>query len=57
MLTTNQIVRFNVVVQFRIHIAIKYTRLSERQATTIFEGFINSLVEKIGVRDIDEFRT
>ena len=57
MLTTNQIAHFDVAVQSRIHIAIKYTKLSEKQTMAIFQGFLNPLVQKGCVRDIDEICT
>ena len=45
-LTTNQIAQFDVAVQSRIHIAIKYTKLSPSQTFAIFEGFLRPLEEK-----------
>lgn len=57
MLTTNQIAQFDVAVQSRIHIAIKYTKLSEMQTKAIFEGFLTPLFKKGCVKDIDGIRT
>ena len=56
-LTTNQIAHFDVAVQSRIHIAIKYTKLSENQTKAIFEGFLDPLVRKGCVKDFDDIRT
>lgn len=56
MLTTNQIAHFDVAVQSRIHVAIKYTQLSEAQTTGIFEGFLKPLDDKGLVRSMDEIR-
>ncbi|KAL9625328.1 MAG: hypothetical protein Q9160_000391 [Pyrenula sp. 1 TL-2023] len=39
-LTTNQIAQFDVAVQSRIHIALKYEELSKEQAKAIFLGFV-----------------
>lgn len=54
MLTTNQIAHFDVAVQSRIHIAIKYGKLSKEQTMAIFEGFLKPLVEKGRVKDFDD---
>ena len=56
MLTTNQIAHFDVAVQSRIHIAIKYGKLSQKQTMDIFEGFLKPLVERNRVKDIDSIR-
>ena len=53
-LTTNQIAHFDVAVQSRIHIAIKYTKLSENQTKAIFEGFLEPLRRKGRVQNYDE---
>lgn len=53
MLTTNQIAQFDIAVQSRIHIAIKYSSLSKDQTIAIFEGFLNPLNGKGLVKDID----
>ena len=53
MLTTNQIAQFDVAVQSRIHIAIKYSSLNKEQAPAIFEGFLEPLNKRGVVRDID----
>ncbi|TGO21649.1 hypothetical protein BPAE_0207g00030 [Botrytis paeoniae] len=42
-LTTNQIAQFDVAVQSRVHIALKYDKLDEEQTYKIFMGFINQL--------------
>lgn len=51
MLTTNQISQFDVVVQSRIHIVIKFDHLNKDQIMTIFRGFLepmakNRLIDK-----------
>ena len=56
MLTTNQIAHFDVAVQSRIHIAIKYGKLSKKQTMAIFEGFLNPLVETGRVKDFDDIK-
>ena len=56
MLTTNQIAHFDVAVQSRIHIAIKYGKLTPAQTIGIFNGFLNPLVEKRRVKGIDHIR-
>ena len=56
MLTTNQIAHFDVAVQSRIHIAIKYSKLSQAQTMAIFEGFLKPLAEKQRVKDMDDIR-
>ena len=40
-LTTNQIAQFDVAVQSRIHIAIRYDGLSKEQTIEIFKGFLD----------------
>ncbi|KAJ3835210.1 AAA family ATPase [Lentinula raphanica] len=39
-LTTNQIAQFDVAVQSRIHIAIRYEGLDKKQTVSIFRGFL-----------------
>ncbi|KAJ4491004.1 P-loop containing nucleoside triphosphate hydrolase protein [Lentinula aciculospora] len=39
-LTTNQISQFDVAVQSRFHIAIRYEGLDKKQTVTIFRGFL-----------------
>ena len=56
MLTTNQIAHFDVAVQSRIHIAIKYGKLSQTQTMAIFEGFLQPLAEKGRVKDMEDIR-
>lgn len=52
-LTTNQIAQFDVAVQSRIHIAIRYTKLSIQQTLGIFLGFLGPLNEKGLVEDLE----
>ena len=54
MLTTNQIAHFDVAVQSRIHVAIKYGKLSEAQTIAIFEGFLEPLKRKNLIHKIDD---
>lgn len=56
MLTTNQIAHFDVAVQSRIHVAIKYSKLSPQQTMDIFMGFLNPLIKRDRVHDIDEIK-
>ena len=56
MLTTNQIAYFDVAVQSRIHIAIKYGQLTRQQTKDIFEGFLEPLIAKDRVKDIEDIR-
>ncbi|KAF4624368.1 hypothetical protein G7Y89_g13805 [Cudoniella acicularis] len=51
-LTTNQIAQFDVAVQSRIHIALKYEPLSEIQTSEIFMQFLNQLNEKKQVKNL-----
>jgi len=44
-LTTNQIAQFDVAIPSRIHIAIQYQSLNEKQMQEIFKGFIDPLNE------------
>ncbi|KAK2058630.1 P-loop containing nucleoside triphosphate hydrolase protein [Colletotrichum caudatum] len=45
-LTTNQIAEFDVAIPSRIHIAIRYETLKEKQMEAIFTGFLDELDEK-----------
>ena len=56
MLTTNQIAHFDVAVQSRIHVAIKYSKLSQQQTMAIFEGFLKPLVKKNRVKNFDDIK-
>ena len=56
MLTTNQIAQFDVAVQSRIHVAIKYVNLNEKQTMAIFNGFLEPLAERGLVKDMDGIR-
>lgn len=46
MLTTNQIAKFDVAVQSRIHVAIKYVNPNSDQTLAIFKGFLDPLAKK-----------
>lgn len=56
MLTTNQIAHFDVAVQSRIHVAIKYGKLSETQTIAIFERYLNPLFENERVKDMEHIK-
>ena len=56
MLTTNQIANFDIAVHSRIHIAIKYSKLSRDQTEAIFDGFLEPLARKGCVQNLDEIR-
>ena len=56
MLTTNQIAQFDVAVQSRIHIAIKYSKLTSMQTMAIFDGFLKPLDEKGRVENMYDIR-
>ena len=56
MLTTNQIAQFDVAVQSRIHVAIKYVNLNEKQTMAIFEGFLEPLAERGLVKGMEDIR-
>ncbi|KAF2873443.1 hypothetical protein BDV95DRAFT_604950 [Massariosphaeria phaeospora] len=45
-LTTNRMRSFDIAVQSRIHIAVKYEELSQEQQESIFRAFIDQLKEK-----------
>lgn len=53
-LTTNQIAQFDVAVQSRIHVAIKYSHLNPEQTMAIFEGFLKPLDKRGRVQDMME---
>ncbi|KAF1816127.1 P-loop containing nucleoside triphosphate hydrolase protein [Eremomyces bilateralis CBS 781.70] len=55
-LTTNQIALFDVAVQSRIHIAIKYTDLEKEQAIQIFESFLDQYKIKGAVEDYERIK-
>lgn len=52
-LTTNQIAQFDVAVQSRVHIALKYERLDESQTYKIFMGFVDQYNEDRAVDRAD----
>lgn len=52
MLTTNQIAKFDIAVQSRIHIAIKYSNLNPKQTMAIFKGFLDPLNNKNLIHDM-----
>ncbi|KAF5869994.1 putative p-loop containing nucleoside triphosphate hydrolase protein [Botrytis fragariae] len=52
-LTTNQIAQFDVAVQSRVHIALKYDKLNEEQTYKIFMGFINQLNDYDAIESAD----
>lgn len=54
MLTTNQIARFDIAVQSRIHIAIKYNKLNPKQTMAIFKGFLDPLNDKGLIKNTEE---
>lgn len=56
MLTTNQIAQFDVAVQSRIHVAIKYVKLDATQTMAIFKGFLEPLAKRGLVKDMEEIR-
>ncbi|MCJ1244749.1 hypothetical protein MMC30_001949 [Trapelia coarctata] len=56
MLTTNQIAQFDVAVQSRIHIAIKYGKLKPDQTLAIFEGFLKPLDDRNLIEGMEELR-
>ncbi|KAF2645288.1 P-loop containing nucleoside triphosphate hydrolase protein [Massarina eburnea CBS 473.64] len=53
-LTTNRMKSFDVAVQSRIHIAIKYEDLSPEQQIAIFRSFLQQLQEKKLVHDYND---
>ena len=53
MLTTNQIAQFDVAVQSRIHIAIRYNNLNEDQTRDIFLGFLKPLEKRGLIKDME----
>ena len=50
-LTTNQIAQFDVAVQSRVHIAIKYQDLNDTQTCTIFDKFLRQYENQDAVDD------
>jgi AAA+ superfamily predicted ATPase len=52
-LTTNQIAQFDVAVQSRIHIAIKYEKLDKVQTLAIFRQFLEQLKGQGLVKNMD----
>ncbi|KAF2227368.1 hypothetical protein BDZ85DRAFT_2477 [Elsinoe ampelina] len=48
-LTTNQIAQFDVAVQSRVHIALKYDKLDEDQTEKIFKSFVDKYKEQGGI--------
>jgi len=52
-LTTNQIAQFDVAVQSRVHIALKYDKLNEDQTYQIFKNFINQYYEQHSIEKND----
>lgn len=56
MLTTNQVAQFDVAVQSRIHIAIKYNNLNKDQTIAIFQGFLDPLDRRGLVKDMEDIR-
>lgn len=57
MLTTNQIAQFDVAVQSRIQVAIKYVNLNKEQTMAIFEGFLEPLAKRGLVKDMEDIRS
>ena len=53
MLTTNQIAKFDVAVQSRIHVAIKYVNLNSEQTLAIFKGFLDPLAKRGRVKNME----
>jgi|SRR5690242_3118581 len=53
-LTTNQIAQFDVAVQSRIHMAIKYEDLSQTQTVAIFQEFLSQYNEKRMVENMQD---
>ena len=53
-LTTNQIAQFDVAVQSRVHIAIKYEALDKQQTIEIFMGFLNQYHKRNLVQGYDD---
>ena len=49
-LTTNQIAQFDVAVQSRIHVALKYNQLTKSQTANIFVDFIDQYRRQGGVQ-------
>lgn len=53
-LTTNRMKSFDIAVQSRIHIAIKYEELTQEQQINIYRAFLEQLQEKKLVDDIND---
>lgn len=54
-LTTNQIASFDIAVQSRVHIALEYKALNDKQTKSIFLRFLKQFKDKDMIDD-DEFR-
>lgn len=55
-LTTNQIAEFDIAIPSRIHVAIKYESLGERQMEAIFLGFLDELEKRDLIENYDEIK-
>ncbi|KAF2688250.1 P-loop containing nucleoside triphosphate hydrolase protein [Lentithecium fluviatile CBS 122367] len=55
-LTTNRMKSFDIAVQSRIHIAIKYEELTQEQQIRIFDSFLDQLNEKKLVQNIGDLK-
>ncbi|KAE9374033.1 P-loop containing nucleoside triphosphate hydrolase protein [Stipitochalara longipes BDJ] len=55
-LTTNRMRSFDIAVQSRIHLAIKYEELSPEQKTNIFMSFLEQLANKHLVADFEDIK-
>ncbi|KAH6697478.1 hypothetical protein F5X68DRAFT_257633 [Plectosphaerella plurivora] len=55
-LTTNQIAEFDVAIPSRIHVAIRYESLKEKQMEAIFEGFLKELEDKGLIEDYEDMQ-
>jgi len=53
-LTTNRIRTFDVAVQSRIHLAVKYEDLTKEQTKKIYFNFLNQLRERKCIDDWDD---
>ena len=54
-LTTNQIAQFDIAVQSRVHIALKYEELTKKQTKDIFMDFLSQYNEKGVVKGFNKF--
>ena len=52
-MTTNQIAQFDVAVQSRVHIALKYSKLDARQTKSIFLRYLSQFRDKGSVHQED----